>query len=109
LQAGCPSCRPTSSVNALKAIKILLDTVYEIENLASYFLNNITGKTVRTNNACLISSYNDEIAFRRRVASTRLNPREVRRRHFQYEVVLVVQEKPRFAVKDVWLVATERL
>jgi len=30
LQAGCPSCRPTNSVKALKAIHVTLITDYEI-------------------------------------------------------------------------------
>ena len=35
LQAGCPSCRPTNSVKALKAI--LCDSVYSVYNCSSAF------------------------------------------------------------------------
>jgi len=48
LQAGCPSCRPTNSVKALKAMNCTLSVNVEQDNEARCCSNKCTNKTMTT-------------------------------------------------------------
>jgi len=59
LQAGCPSCRPTNSVKALKALSGELTEMYPVEN-------NLQTHTVRLqtcSNARLVGNNSNSSAF----------------------------------------------
>jgi len=57
LQAGCPSCRPTNSVKALKALSLhyLPDRMYK-QKISSFHSNAVSNFTRLSTSRCLMSS-----------------------------------------------------
>jgi len=57
LQAGCPSCRPTNSVKALKALRVNNSAITENVQLTNYTSNKLTSITGSFVIKCFFSSF----------------------------------------------------